>query len=177
MKNKEIKISIAVPDDLMGIQEVFNKTWLDTYPNEELGISLHDIEDRLKDSFTEKALSKRREQITNPPKGHSLFIAKEGEKTVGVCNAVKSDEHNRIQAIYVLPKYQGRGIGMMLWNEALKFFDPNKDILVALATYNKKAIKFYKKLGFVDTGKRFTEEWTKMKSGSIIPEMEMIKTV
>jgi hypothetical protein len=45
---------------------------------------------------------------------------------------------------------------------------------VEVATYNSNAIAFYKKLGFIETGRRFTNEKTRMKSGSIIPEMEMV---
>lgn len=66
----------------------------------------------------------------------------------------------------------------MFWKEILKFFastDSKKDVIVHLAVYNLKAIEFYKKLGFVDTGKRFSEEAYKMPiSGVIVPEMEMI---
>ena len=42
-----------------------------------------------------------------------------------------------------------------------------------MATYNQKAIDFYKKLGFEETGKNFSQERFRMKSGSIIPETEL----
>lgn len=81
---------------------------------------------------------------------------------------------NIIITIYLLPEYFGKGIGTKLWKQAQKVFDPNKDIYVEVVTYNKRAIEFYKKLGFVDTGKRLVDERFKMKSGSIFPEMEMM---
>lgn len=63
----------------------------------------------------------------------------------------------------------------MFWEKCLSFLDKNKETIVQVATYNEKAISFYKKLGFVDTGKRFTEERFVMPiSGSKIPEMEMV---
>jgi ribosomal protein S18 acetylase RimI-like enzyme len=43
-----------------------------------------------------------------------------------------------------------------------------------LAVYNDRAKAFYKKLGFVDTGKRFIDERFRNKSGSIAPQMEMV---
>lgn len=50
-----------------------------------------------------------------------------------------------------------------------------KDIIVQVATYNAQAIDFYKKLGFIDYGKRFTEEKHRMPiSGRLILEMELI---
>lgn len=171
---KEIHILPAAPEDVRGMQEVFYRTWLATYPNEEAGITVDDIEDRYKDAFTDEALSKRAERIANPPEGEALFFAKDGDRVVGLCRIVKSEQFNRLQAIYVLPEYQGRGIGRMLWEKASKVFDSNKDIVVDVATYNKNAIDFYKKLGFEETGKQWEDEKFKMKSGVKIPEMELI---
>jgi ribosomal protein S18 acetylase RimI-like enzyme len=176
IKNIEnnISICIAVPDDVIDIQEVFYRTWLATYPNEEVGITVDDIEDRYKDRLNENALSKRREQIANPSEGQTLLVAKDCKRVIGLCRVVKKSDRNQLQAIYVLPEYQGRGVGGKLWEDAKKLLDFTKDIYVEVATYNSNAISFYKKLGFVETGRRFTNEMTKMKSGSIIPEMEMV---
>jgi len=171
---KKIEIAPATPEDARGMAEVFYKTWLDTYPNEEAGITIDDIEDRYKDTFTEESLRKSRERTANLREGENLILAKEGEKVVGVCRAIKHADKNQIQAIYVLPEYQGRGVGSLLWEEAQKSFDPDKDTIVQVATYNIKAIGFYEKLGFEDTGKRWKDEKFKMKSGAMIPEMEMV---
>jgi len=171
---RRIVIAPASSEDTKDIQDVFYKTWLDTYPNAEAGITVDDIEDRYKDAFTEDTLRKRAERISNPPEGEILLVAKENDRTIGLCRVVISDTENRIQAIYVLPEYQGKGIGRKLWEEARKLFDPEKNIHVAVATYNTNAIEFYRRLGFEDTGKRWTDEKLKMKSGSVIPEMEMI---
>jgi ribosomal protein S18 acetylase RimI-like enzyme len=109
--------------------------------------------------------------------GHALFFAKDGDTVVGLCRVVRSETENRLQAIYVLPEYQGRGIGTLLWNEAQKYLDKDKDIVVAVAEYNQNAIDFYTRLGFEDTGKRWKDEKFTMKSGVQIPEMEMVKRV
>lgn len=94
---------------------------------------------------------------------------------VGVCWISKNAEHNELLAIYVLPGEQRQGIGNKLWEQALAFFDSSKDIIVHVATYNERAINFYKKLGFVDNGRRFSDEKFKMPvSGNCIPEMEMV---
>ena len=50
-----------------------------------------------------------------------------------------------------------------------------KDTYVDVAEYNQRAIDFYTKLGFVDTGRRHQEERFRMKSGAIITEMEMVR--
>ena len=171
-QQKEIKIVPALPGDVEGMQEVFYKTWLNTYPNKQFDITVDDIEDRFKDRLGEKRLQERRERIVQSP--HTTFLAKESDQVVGLCRVQNTDTQNKLQAICVLPEYQGKGIGTRLWEEAQKTFDKSKDTFVAVATYNANAISFYKKLGFEDTGKRFTGEKLRMKSGVTIPEMGMI---
>jgi ribosomal protein S18 acetylase RimI-like enzyme len=173
-KLSDIKVVIASPDDAYGIHEVFYKTWLDTYPNKEAGITVEDVEHWYKDDFTEENLQKTRESLSNPKKERTLLLAKDGDKVVGVCRVVRRSDKNQLQAIYVLPEYQRKGVGKLLWEEAQKFFDNGKDIVVEVATYNSKAIEFYKKLGFVDTGKRWSDETFKTRSGAMSTEMEMI---
>jgi len=168
-----IEIVFPKPEDAEAIQMVFYKSWLDTYPNKEVGITIDDVEHWYKDDWNGK-IEKQRARIANPPENQSFFIAKDGDNVVGVCRIVKYPDKNQLQAIYVLPDQQRKGIGKMLWDKALEILDPSKDTIVQVADYNKKAIEFYKKLGFVDTGKRFSDEHFRMKSGAIIPEMEMI---
>ncbi len=73
-----------------------------------------------------------------------------------------------------MPQFQNNGIGKKLYNEISKFFNPSQKTIVKVATYNKKAIEFYKKLGFIDTGKRFTNDKIITKKGVNIPKMEMV---
>lgn len=169
-----IKITLAESTDARGVQEVFYRTWLATYPNKKHGITADDIEFQFKDAFTEDAIRARGEKISRRSEENRFFVAKEGERVIGLCGTVISEKENRIRAIYVLPEYQKKGIGRMLWDEAYKVFTPDGDILVDVAEYNANAISFYGKLGFVDTGKRWSDEKFRMKSGAIIPEMEMI---
>jgi ribosomal protein S18 acetylase RimI-like enzyme len=105
------------------------------------------------------------------------MVAKDGARVVGVCLFVERETCNQLQSIYVLPEYQGKGIGALFWKKCLAFLDPAKETIVQVATYNKKAIDFYSRLGFIDTGKRFTEERHRMPiSKALIPEMEMVLT-
>lgn len=170
-----IIIGKAKTEDVRQIQDVFYKTWLATYPNDEVGITEEDIEERFKNRFSYEVINKRIEQLINISEGHLFIVAKKGALVVGVCRLEKTADYFRIIAIYVLPEYQRKGVGKMFWEEAKKYFGKEKDIIVQVATYNSKAISFYQKLGFVDTGKRFTEENLRMPvSGIAIPEMEMI---
>lgn len=173
-KEPKIEIVPAVPEDARGIQEVFYRAWLATYPNEEFGVTVADVEDRFKNAFAEDVIARKARQIANPSEGHALWTAKDGDKVIGFCRVIKDQEKNQLQAIYILPDYQNRGIGGLFWKEAKNFFDSQKDIVVQVTTYNTKAIEFYKKLGFQDTGKRWNDEKFKMKSGAVLPEMELV---
>lgn len=164
----------TLPQDTPQIIDVFYRSWLTTYPNKELGITKDDVDAFFEHRNDQSDINARAERLSNLPPNEHFLVAKDSEKIVGVCRVVIRDEFNQLQAIYLLPEYQGKGIGMKLWDEAKKFFDETKDTIVHVATYNQKAIAFYQKLGFVDTGKRFTEERHRMPvSGVLIPEMAM----
>lgn len=172
---KMIIIQKPKEEDVKNIQQVFYETWMATYPNEEVGITIADIEERFKNRFSEVALQKRLNDIANKSDNQLFLVAKEDDAVIGVCKLVKTEKYNDLMAIYVLPNYQRNGVGLMFWEKAEEYFGSEKDIIVQVATYNSKAINFYQKLGFVDTGKRFTQEVLKMPiSGVYIPEMELI---
>jgi ribosomal protein S18 acetylase RimI-like enzyme len=101
-------------------------------------------------------------------------VAKEKDKVVGLCRIINREDKSVMEAIYILPEYQRLGIGSSVWREAQKLLDPKKDVVVQVATYNTDAIEFYKRRGFRDTGKRWVEKKFRLKSGAVIPAMEMI---
>ena len=165
-----IEIKNVCPEDILGMQDVYYKTWLTTYPNKEYGITIEDVEEKFKNRFTEENLNKRTNEILNLPNNFIFLVAKDDNRVVGLCKASIQDDFNELQAIYVLPESQGKGIGRLLWKEILSFFNNNKNIIVHLASYNTGAKTFYSKLGFVDEGRRFIDEKFRMPiSGSDLP--------
>jgi ribosomal protein S18 acetylase RimI-like enzyme len=167
-----VEITTAALEDVVGIQDVLYRTWLATYPSEMFGINVDDIEEMYKDRNSEETLAKRREQVSRPQE--TTLVAKEKDKVVGLCRIIKRKDKSVMEAIYILPEYQRLGIGSSVWREAQKLLDPKKDVVVQVATYNTDAIEFYKRRGFRDTGKRWAEEKFRLKSGAVIPAMEMI---
>ena len=170
----KVEFSEAKPQDVLGITEVLYRTWLDTYPNEEYGITVEDIEDKYKDAFSEEKLQERALKMENEKKGDVRILAKENDRIVGLVRIVKHEDKNELQAIYVHPEFQKKGIGMKLWENVKERLDPDKDTIVSVAVYNQNAIDFYKKLGFEKTGKFLEEEKLRLKSGAIIPTTEMV---
>jgi ribosomal protein S18 acetylase RimI-like enzyme len=173
MKSK-IQILKAKPEDVKEIAGVYYKTWLATYPNKKYRITAEDIKYQYRNRNKKEALERRKEEIRHPKKNIKRFVAKLNKKVIGLCNVIIDDKQNQLKAIYVLPEYHGKGIGYMLWQKTKKYFNPKNKTIVCVATYNKKAIEFYKKLGFVKTGKHFKDEKFKMRNGAMIPEIEMI---
>ncbi|MEI6627006.1 MAG: GNAT family N-acetyltransferase [bacterium] len=167
----DICVKLAKKSDGEGFRDVLYQTWLDTYPNTEAGITIEDI----KDFFDRIKKERACKGVKKIESGEVRLVAKQGDKVVGVCRLVISEEINKLQSLYVLPEYQGQKIGWRLWQEAQKYFNPQKDIFLGVAEYNKKAQTFYQKLGFVFTGKRIINERFVFKSGAQLIELEMIK--
>jgi ribosomal protein S18 acetylase RimI-like enzyme len=168
-----LTITSAKPDDVWDMAELLYRTWLVTYPSVELGITIADIEERFKDRHTPHQMAQHRERLASPMPGAATLVARRGDVVVGLCWAVAHRDRNQLHGLYVLPWHHRRGIGRALWREAQKCFNPGKPTLVEVADYNAPAIAFYASLGFVDTGKRLRNPMFIMKSGAIIPEMEM----
>ena len=170
---ENISIAKATADDTLEIQKVLYATWLATYPNAETGITREDIEYRFKDRFTAENITKRTQQFAHPPAGHTTLVAKDGGRIVGVARMICTPEKNEVAMLYVLPEYQGKKIGLALWEEAQKVMSPMKETFVNVVEYNTIAIRFYEKLGFKDTGERLEEERFRMKSGAQMKEIRM----
>ncbi len=75
-------------------------------------------------------------------------VAQIDNKIVGFASATMEDWKNMLQAIYILPEYQGKGIGKNLLNKVFDFFKDWEEIYLKVASYNQKAINFYQNFGF-----------------------------
>lgn len=78
-------------------------------------------------------------------------------KTFSLNPQIESVSQMELQKLYVLPEYQGLGIGQALMNEVLKISKDINPDYIWLDTYimNEKAIRFYEKNGFTKCGKYF----------------------
>ena len=88
-----------------------------------------------------------------------LFVAKdEDNKIIGCCFADRQEDVNKIEAVYVLEDFQGTGLAQKLYDVSYGLLNQNNDTFLDVFSLNSKAINFYKKLGFNETGKKFSDE-------------------
>lgn len=170
-----IKISKVQIADAEEINRMMRATWLATYPNESAGITVDDIEDRFRDLGTPERVERSKQNLSNIPENETKLVARVEGVIAGIARMVREEDRNKLLSLYVHPEYQGKGIGTALLSAAEAFADPEKDTYLDVAEYNENAIEFYRRHGFSETGRRFSEERFRMKSGSIIPEIEMVR--
>lgn len=163
-------IEEAREENIEEILKINSIVWKDTYINSENNITLEDI--NLHTSITKERMNKYKEYLKKVD--YKCFIAKVDCKIVGYTWPRVINEKNQVGAIYILPEFQGQGIGKALIEKVVKFFK-DKPVYIECATYNHKAIEFYKKNGFVvSNGSK--ELFHKLdKTGKAIPLVEMKK--
>lgn len=165
----KVEILNAVPGDEPEIILLLKETWLATYPNTKHNITREDI--LKKDWESKERLERWKKTISeNGKNGTFNFVAKEANKIVGFCQVVKDKNYNELKIIYVLPEHQGKGIGKMLANKALSLLNQDIDTIVEVVEYNKGAIKFYERLGFVEFEKGKGHE---VPNGKVMPTIKM----
>ena len=131
-------------DDLIVIQDVLWKTWLDSYS--------HFIpEEDLRSYFSEHYdLDSLRTLFHNPMADG--FVTLEDNKVVGFMRTARDPEENRyyVSSIYVLPQYQAHGIGRALMvraAEEAKAFRLDR-IWIGVMIQNAQAADWYKSMGY-----------------------------
>ena len=169
INSSEIIIADSTLGDEKDLVHILKTTWLATYPSKEIGITKEDI--LSKDFDSEKKVSAWRETIkVSGKKSKYVCVAKDKDKIVGFCKASKKKGFNELDVLYILPEYQGMGIGRKLLDRAVDWLGRKKKIFLKVAAHNKNAIGFYEKYGFVKTGliKR-----DRLVNGKVMPEAEM----
>jgi ribosomal protein S18 acetylase RimI-like enzyme len=169
----KIVVSDPTENDRPQIRALFYHSWMATYPNKEIGITEEDIKEHF--SIQAKKTAPTMTELEDEKPLRLVKIVRINGLIIGIIRLSRYTNYNQLQSLYVLPEYFGKGIGTALWEQSKNFLDFTKDTIVHVATYNAQAIGFYKKLGFIETGKLFTEERHRMPiSGVCIPETELV---
>ena len=85
----------------------------------------------------------------------NTWVAKDGERVIGFTVACRICDKSgaqtgegEVRAIYVLEEYQRLGIGYALMQQALKTLSGCRVVCVWVLKDNRKAIRFYERVGF-----------------------------
>ena len=91
-----------------------------------------------------------------------MIIAKDGEKVVGFVGYGHREEDplntGEVFALYILSEYYGKGVSLRLMNAALDRLDDYEEICLWTLKKNRRAIRFYRKCGFVPDGREKTNK-------------------
>ncbi len=175
MQQSHITISTARAADVIGMQDVYYRAWLVTYPNEGVGITHDDVEDWFKDRFATHVLSAKREKLSRPQEEEATFVARCEGRVVGVCSVKRHINCNTLKTLYVHPEYQRLAIGTRLWLRALDYLNRRNSTIVDVASYNENAIAFYRRHGFKQLSSVTRISKFKFKSGALMPLITMVR--
>lgn len=168
--NRKIEIVDATIEDAGDIGSIQSQTWLINYPNSKEGISRDDIAEKV-NRWSQEGDDRIKTEITKP-NAHT-WVARLNGQTVGFIGVLKDEEGGRIDAIHVLPEYQGQGIGTKLFDTALAWLGNDRQIRLEVVSYNENAQSFYERYGFKKSGMAIDE--ITLPSGKIISKVVMIK--
>ncbi|MCR8632189.1 GNAT family N-acetyltransferase [Paenibacillus radicis (ex Xue et al. 2023)] len=149
-----VKVKKCSREDLQKLQEISIETFNDTFKDQN---SLENMKAYLERSFNSKQLEK---ELSNT--SSEFFFIYFNEELAGYLkvnfNDAQSEEMGdvslEIERIYIKYNFQRKGLGKYLLNKAMeKAIRQNKKIVwLGVWEKNEKAIDFYKKKGFVQTG-------------------------
>lgn len=148
---ENIEISLAKTGDLLLLQyiskETFSKTFADINTEENMSKYLND-------SFSTEQLNK---ELSNELS--QFYFAKLNGDVIGYMklNTGAAQKENptenalEIERIYVLPEFQGKKVGQLLYSKAIEIAEELgvAHIWLGVWEHNAKAIAFYTKNGFV----------------------------
>lgn len=142
---KSVEIAETTPEDIPELSKVLQVGWLLAYANEEIGLT-EEIVKAHTDMFNDP--DKQQWQVKNLNSAHlKKWTARVDGKIVGFADVHL--EQNRLLGLYVLTEHHGSGVAQELTDVALGALDDTRPMHVNVAAYNKRAIRFYEKQGFV----------------------------
>jgi ribosomal protein S18 acetylase RimI-like enzyme len=98
----------------------------------------------------------------------NIIIAKDDDRVIGFTGCgIRPDvpEIGEIFSMYVLPEYYGKGVSQQLMNARLEKLSQYDEITLWVLKENKRAIRFYRKCGFVPDGSEMMD--TRLKAVEI----------
>ena len=151
-------------EDTKQVQNIAKTTWNATYE----GIIPLEVQNNfLNSAYNDESMKQRLERSI-------LYVAEVDGKVVGFANysPVRDGGNVELAAIYLNPKFQGKGIGTALLQQAINELEGTKEIYINVEKENKIGMTFYKAKGF-EIVKEFDDEF----DGHILKTVRMVKKI
>ena len=144
---KNIILENALKEDAKYILEINSKTWFDTYKRD---IITKELDNKYKSTKEQKDIFLNKKALDIEQNPWSYIIAKHLWKVIWYACWKKhiDKQYNELFSIYILSNYQWIWVWKLLINQVFYHLWTEKDIIVKVVSYNKKAISFYEKLWF-----------------------------
>lgn len=169
MTTSEFTITKLSADTIDAGNRIRLQSWLDTYVNDELGVTRECIESRNKTQMSDEMRAKRLERFADPNTMGWVAIDKSGTVIGMTTPFIDEEGHQHVGSLYVDKAWHGKGVGSALMQKVVDWFDPNVPIELGVVTYNERAKAFYRKWGFQEVPGSETLFADK------IPEVKMIR--
>ncbi|WP_258571343.1 GNAT family N-acetyltransferase [Flavimaribacter sediminis] len=129
------------------IRELIVETWHDAYD------PLYGAAEVERMTSEWSSIERLRQDMARPDS--EFIVADTGEAIAGMAYAASSDEGRTVllYQICVLPRFQARGAGSALLDELGGCFPQARSMRLHVEHANSKAIEFFRRRGFVRTGK------------------------
>jgi len=160
----DITIRKARYKDTKQVQFISKESWHATYK----GIIPLEVQDNfLKSAYNDDQMKLRLERSI-------LYVAEVEDEVVGFANYSYVQKGGKVElgAIYLLPEFQGKGIGSALLQQAIDELEDVKEIYINVERDNKIGRTFYEAKGF-EIVKEFEDELY----GHILKTVRMVKKI
>jgi len=159
----KVKIRLARKSDIKVYTELLQRTYQDTYVDEDLGFTKELFSKEIFNTDDTQKYLRGNLEISDKQKTWLAFV---GTKLIGSVTIADKGEEFGMRGFYVRTEDQGKGVGKKLWKLA-RGFAKGKDILLDIYTHNTKAIEIYKQWGFLIDAKKkeFYRRWPEWPEG------------
>jgi GNAT superfamily N-acetyltransferase len=135
-------------DDIEPATHMRLQSWMETYKNDEVGVTRKWIEARNKLQLSPEKVALRRSWLDNPNVQGWVAKDKSG-MIIGVATSYRDDAGiQHVGSLYTHKAWHGKGVGAALMQKIIDWSDPTKPIELGVVTYNGRAKAFYEKWGF-----------------------------
>jgi ribosomal protein S18 acetylase RimI-like enzyme len=140
-------VRTAGEGDLEAVRALLVETWHATYD------AIYGTERVTEITDSWHSIDALRRRLTRP--NSEFLVADDGERIAGMAFAAADKDGKTVMLyqLYVLPAYQGHGIGGALLDEVLGDFPDAEAVRLEVEEQNIHAIAFYRTYGFEQTGR------------------------